>query len=327
MGKWAAARRAAVLLPTAPPRVPTLRRRYPAKAQQVEVAKVRAWENNCYVAVANMAGAGTGGHRQGRGWVFGKSTCRVLVAAAGLSSPLTAALAPAPPLLYRPRPGLLVRPGQGMGGGVCVLLRRRRSAAREPCGTCLKSPSVAPPPASPRSYFGHSNIVSFDGTTLAECGTSPDEARLLCRWQGRACPGGSAAARTSGTPTGSRSPYHAHGWQATYAELSISAIRNARRNWTAENHIYNLLRAWPHPHPARYARCLAALLGGRPRLPGRAPSSRTSNAAHPAPAAPRPIAPAADRGYTSEGPGGHAACPFDFYKTWCGGGGEAQAGW
>lgn len=24
----------------------------------------------------------------------------------------------------------------------------------------------------------------------------------------------------------------------------------------------------------------------------------------------------AHRGYTSEGPGGHAACPFDFYKTW-----------
>ncbi|EFN51574.1 hypothetical protein CHLNCDRAFT_140067 [Chlorella variabilis] len=110
---------------------------YPAKEQQINVAKIRAWENNAYVAVANMAGRD---------------------------------------LVY--------------------------------------------------SYFGHSNIISFDGTTLAECGTSPDE--------------------------------------ATYSELSLSAIRNARRNWTAENHIYNLMH----------------------------------------------------RGYTSEGPGGHAACPFDFYKTW-----------
>ncbi len=52
------------------------------------------------------------------------------------------------------------------------------------------------------SYFGHSNIVNFDGTTLAECGSSPDE--------------------------------------VTYSELSISGIRNARKNWTAENHLYNL---------------------------------------------------------------------------------------
>ncbi|KAL4444375.1 hypothetical protein ABPG75_012112 [Micractinium tetrahymenae] len=120
---------------------------YPSKQQQVEVAKVRtcAWENNCYVAVANMAGRD---------------------------------------LVY--------------------------------------------------SYFGHSNVVSFDGTTLAECGTTPDE--------------------------------------ATYAKLSLSAIRNARRNWRR--------RTTYKAH--------AAML--------------EYNLAH--------------RGYTAEGLGGHAACPFDFYKTW-----------
>ncbi|PSC71181.1 acylamide amidohydrolase [Micractinium conductrix] len=109
---------------------------YPAKAQQIQVANVRAWENNCYVAVSNMAGRD---------------------------------------LVY--------------------------------------------------SYFGHSNIISYDGLTLAECETTPDE--------------------------------------ATYAELSISAVRNARRNWSSENHLYNIVH----------------------------------------------------RGYTSEA-GGHAPCPFEFYKNW-----------
>lgn len=52
------------------------------------------------------------------------------------------------------------------------------------------------------SYFGGSNIVNFDGTVLAECGPTPDE--------------------------------------TTYALLSLSAIRDARRNWTAENHLFNI---------------------------------------------------------------------------------------
>lgn len=86
---------------------------YPSKEQQIKLASVRAWENNAYFAVANLAGRDK--------------------------------------LYY---------------------------------------------------YFGHSNIIDFDGKTLAECGSSPDE--------------------------------------VTYAELSISAIRRARKNWTAENHLFNL---------------------------------------------------------------------------------------
>lgn len=75
------------------------------------------------------------------------------------------------------------------------------------------------------SYFGHSNIVNFDGTVIAECDGTPD--------------------------------------QVQYATLSLTAIRDARANWTANNAIYNIVH----------------------------------------------------RGYTSEA-GGHATCPFDFYKNW-----------
>jgi amidase len=68
------------------------------------------------------------------------------------------------------------------------------------------------------SYFGHSAIVDFDGSVLAECGTSPDE--------------------------------------VTYALLSLSAIRDARQNWTAENHIFNTLhRGYTALPPDGLAEC------------------------------------------------------------------------
>lgn len=53
------------------------------------------------------------------------------------------------------------------------------------------------------SYFGNSMIVDFDGSIMAECGPTPGEVQ--------------------------------------YALLDIGAIRDARRHWTAENHLYNLV--------------------------------------------------------------------------------------
>jgi amidase len=52
-------------------------------------------------------------------------------------------------------------------------------------------------------YFGNSMIVDFDGSIIVECERTPDEVQ--------------------------------------YGLLSISAVREARANWSAENHLFNIL--------------------------------------------------------------------------------------